>query len=339
MIAGAAIGSTVYYLSPTNKSEDGKPTINWIKSVLMGLGATAIVPVLFVTTQSQLLDNIEINKCNFCNTDSSNQKQEKLTAPVAAFQSKPSLNDSTSTDSVQKPESSTTASKGSGNQANEIRSKTPYNPAAGYLVWFGYCVLAAAAGFGFIKSLISKIATAEELDNAKKQISSLKFEKDKSENQKLANLLADEQKAQTHIAQTNTQFKAGPQPQFVWPLLPPVIHFDDPQKGRFGGQSQANGKKLQAEVSSSVLPAFYSVQLSVITISGTPLTGDVIFFLHNSFSKIVRIVTAQNGIAKLDSLLAYGAFTIGVVTDYGKTLLELDLSDPDLGFPKEFRVQ
>lgn len=340
MIIGAIVGGSVYFISPTNKADDGSPVIGWIKSVIFGLGATAIIPVLFVTTQSQLLDNIEIGKCSFCSTDSISHKKDTVVAQalVATPQNQNAVKDSSNKDTVKAAGTGSTASpnKPATNQSGSGNGQRPYNPATGYLLWFGYCVLAAAAGFGFIKSLISKVVTAEEQAKKDQAINTLNFKLDKAKNQNMANLMSDEQKAQTGITQINSEAENNLVPDFVWPVLPPATVSDDPQKGRFGGHSEVNGKKLQAEVTPSTFPGFYSVKLSVTTISGKPLSGDAVFFLHNSFSKIVRIVQAQNGIAHLEPLLAYGAFTVGVITDYGKTLLELDLSDSKLGFPKEF---
>ena len=44
----------------------------------------------------------------------------------------------------------------------------------------------------------------------------------------------------------------------------------------------------------------------------------------------------KNGKAIEEEILSYGAFTVGVITDNGKTMLELDLAE-DKSFPKEFR--
>ena len=112
---------------------------------------------------------------------------------------------------------------------------------------------------------------------------------------------------------------------------------NDPQKGRFGGESRANGREIIA----SVAPAKgntenYDISLTVrSTDASKPLIGTVIFYLHHTFKRKVRKVSVVDGVATLD-LLAYGAFTVGAVADDGETLLELDLSN-DPRFPKRFR--
>ncbi|MGZ5028100.1 MAG: pYEATS domain-containing protein [Methylobacter sp.] len=119
--------------------------------------------------------------------------------------------------------------------------------------------------------------------------------------------------------------------------LPPITVSDDPQKGRFGGSSEVNNRKISADVRQSGNSSrFFDIFLRVeSTATSNPLAGDVIFYLHDTFRSPVRVVKPSNGIAELQ-LLAYGAFTVGVVVDDGKTLLELDLAQ-DIRFPKRFR--
>lgn len=121
--------------------------------------------------------------------------------------------------------------------------------------------------------------------------------------------------------------------------LPPAgqVDPDDPQKGRFGGNAAANDRELTARVRPAPgNPGFFRILLEVRTKnSRRPLTGVVEFHLHDTFPQPVRSVTADGTKATLQ-LLAYGAFTVGVVADKGETLLELDLSEnPD--FPADFR--
>lgn len=59
-----------------------------------------------------------------------------------------------------------------------------------------------------------------------------------------------------------------------------------------------------------------------------------IFYLHPTFGRAVRQIKIRRGIARLD-VLAWGAFTVGVLLDDG-TKLELDLAELSSA-PKEFR--
>ncbi len=127
----------------------------------------------------------------------------------------------------------------------------------------------------------------------------------------------------------------------ILPPLPPVIHANDPRKGRFGGKSENNFCRLLAEVNPSDVPNFYHVKLWVESTDPLthPLQTEVIFYIHDSFSPSVNTYKPAeftDGKAVEDELLSFGAFTVGVITDNGKTLLELDLAD-DSRFPKEFR--
>jgi hypothetical protein len=74
--------------------------------------------------------------------------------------------------------------------------------------------------------------------------------------------------------------------------------------------------------------------------NNNPLNSDVILYIHDSFNpSIIRYTKSEiNKDGKIieDDILSYGAFTIGVITDNGKTLIELDLAE-DNSFPKEFR--
>jgi hypothetical protein len=102
---------------------------------------------------------------------------------------------------------------------------------------------------------------------------------------------------------------------------------DDPQKGKWGGHNELNGRRLQAKVT----PAkgsddWFSVLLEVVSADANrPLTGSVLFHLHPTFANPDRTVRVTQGVARL-SLLAYGAFTVGAEADNGETKLELDLS-------------
>jgi hypothetical protein len=117
----------------------------------------------------------------------------------------------------------------------------------------------------------------------------------------------------------------------------PPVDPDDPLKGRFGGKSADNGRRLSATVTPSKMRSgYFKVNLLVESLPGEPtLEGSVKFYLHPTFSPPQRTVTAVNGKARLE-LLSYGAFTVLAEADGGSSRLELDLAQ-DLLFPAEFR--
>jgi len=104
---------------------------------------------------------------------------------------------------------------------------------------------------------------------------------------------------------------------------------DDPWKGVFGGASTAYDRRIEAHVDPlDVDGQLFAVRLHVIsTDPAKPLRDAVQFFLHPTFPVSRPVVTVgPRGTADL-SLRAYGAFTVGVLADGGKTRLELDLAE------------
>lgn len=102
---------------------------------------------------------------------------------------------------------------------------------------------------------------------------------------------------------------------------------DDPRKGRFGRKHRQNGLELRARVALDS-PGWYRIDLTVASEieADPPRGGEVVFYYHNTFDPpYERVSLNQLGEAKT-TLYAYGAFTVGVVADKGKTALELDLS-------------
>lgn len=98
----------------------------------------------------------------------------------------------------------------------------------------------------------------------------------------------------------------------------------DPQKGQWGGTAEANGRLLRAEAT-GLKGRWLNFELIVESTTDRPLAGEVVFHLHPSFQKPVRVVQAAAGKATL-SLTSYGAFAVGALADEGQTRLELDLA-------------
>ena len=115
-----------------------------------------------------------------------------------------------------------------------------------------------------------------------------------------------------------------------------ITHPDDPQRGRWGGQSNRDGWQLAGRVA-EISRDWFSVQLEVGPEAGGDrrLTDKVEFHLHDSFGRPRRVRSAEAGRARLD-LEAYGAFTVGAAVQQDGTELELDLAElPDA--PRRFR--
>nr|WP_294943037.1 pYEATS domain-containing protein [uncultured Mucilaginibacter sp.] len=111
---------------------------------------------------------------------------------------------------------------------------------------------------------------------------------------------------------------------------------DDPQKGKWGGFAEANGRKLSAMVKEGNVSGFFTVKLMVTATNNVPLTGLVKFHLHDTFRNPDPVISASNNTAELQLNWVYGAFTVGVEADGGQTILELDLAELS-DAPKKFR--
>jgi hypothetical protein len=156
----------------------------------------------------------------------------------------------------------------------------------------------------------------------------------KSETDKFANLLLLLQALSPRTGPRKT--RPGPGPRKRMPPPPPgkeptsaaTSDPNDPEKNQWGGLAEIPGRRL------SVVPrpgglrsATQKFDLVVESLPGLPpLEGDVTFHLHPTFSEPVMVVAAKDGRAVLDDCEAYGAFTVGVSADQGRTRLELDLA-------------
>lgn len=126
----------------------------------------------------------------------------------------------------------------------------------------------------------------------------------------------------------------GPEPQLpasrVQVDRPKEGWDDDPNKTRFGGSPAANGRILEARLRPKAGPRSRAclVELEVrSTEPQRPLDGTVTVHLHPTFGRHTTYpLSVKKGRAR-DSFVSYGAFTIGVEADGGKTRLELDLMD------------
>jgi hypothetical protein len=113
-----------------------------------------------------------------------------------------------------------------------------------------------------------------------------------------------------------------------------VVHEDDPQKERWGGQAVVKGVHIKASVVSQKKDDNFAVTLIVEALPTQPkLEGRVAFFVHNSFDEEIYYDVATKGKATL-RLIAEKAFTAGAYIENG-TMLELDL-DKTPGYPADF---
>lgn len=346
LIAGIA-GGTVNYLLPSNEDAQRSKIRNWIQCVLLGTGATILVPLFLEIAQSRLLDNIHIGY--------EWQQTQPVKKSSTAIISKPTDSSTLKTDSNTTQPKTTTTKKTTEAQPEEF-------PLKNYLLWTAYCFLAAAAGVRFINNIMDSVIKDRQIANLKDQNAETEKQKQEAEAKKAAaeqqqreaeaqkataekqkEMLTMQNKVNLQEAEQTVVASMAPAPlaairNVALPAIGEITHSDDPQKGRFGGKREGNNKRLEAAVIKSSIPMFYNVIIWVEATNGQPLKGEVIMYLHDSFANPVRVIKEEEfteGKAMV-KVKAWGAFTAGAVCDNGATLLEYDLSLDDK-FPKEFR--
>lgn len=111
---------------------------------------------------------------------------------------------------------------------------------------------------------------------------------------------------------------------------------NDPNKGKWGGNSELNGFKLQADVKPLLSDVLFSLTLFVRDLERRDvIEGSMVsFHLHPTFEPETISAPFKNGEATIH-LQAWGAFTVGVEISDG-TRLELDLSTVS-NVPDSFR--
>ena len=111
---------------------------------------------------------------------------------------------------------------------------------------------------------------------------------------------------------------------------------NDPQKGKWGEEAEANGRKITAVFGNKDKTAgVYPVTISIDSIDAqkNPLTGVAIFYMPLDISGGVQSVVVVNGKAELKLKIEH-VFTIGAECDNCETKLELDLRDV-IGVPAD----
>jgi hypothetical protein len=151
---------------------------------------------------------------------------------------------------------------------------------------------------------------------------------------------------QPTVSMPNAPASAGTAPSFASsvpsdqpPPAPKVVHKDDPQLDRWGGQAERNGRALRASLASVEGETFYFGAI-VESTDGSPLAGPVVFHLHDTYQPsiipVTRIVDDRH--AALRDLSSYGVFAIGAqVKDRSGSWTSLELNLAALpGLPKRF---
>lgn len=197
-----------------------------------------------------------------------------------------------------------------------------------FFIFGGFCLFASITSFKFISTLSDKVY--KELEEVKQEA---------SENRKRVEQAKDSMRAMKEVI---AQGQASPDmfKQVIDNVDLSAIDqvSDDPQKGQWGGKRKDNDREIKAEL----IPIdddddWYRIKLTVSSTSPSkPLSGRVKFHLHPTFKPRVREVPVVNGIAE-ETVIAWGAFTIGAEADNGETRLEIDLADKDIKASDKFK--
>ncbi len=209
-----------------------------------------------------------------------------------------------------------------------------------YLIFGGFCLLAAISSRTFIQSLSSKVL--HEVKEAKRVSQDAHRESARATDvAESAHLLAEVAQDSAiydlgsgkYVSQkTNRPMGAGGH------KVAPGGNLDDPRAGQFGGNSVSGNREIVAEIRRDAhRPEWRIVTLKVRSTDEKPLEGQVTFFLHPSFRNSTPVVPVLNGEASL-TLATWGAFTAGAVADEGTTKLEINLAKhPDADEPWKSR--
>ncbi len=214
---------------------------------------------------------------------------------------------------------------------------------------FGLGVVGYFSAFGFLGGYLStRLLLARLLRMADKSVEQIARETGEEAGKKealaavgsdLTALVRNVTQPQVAAATTDADKELAKRAEAWKPTAEPK-ELDDPQKGRFGGQAEAANRRLEATVSGSrgANSELFRIDLRVVSTDphNAALTGPVKFFLHDTFDPDTYVVMANGGTAALSDLVAWGAFTVGVMCDGGKTMLELDLATLT-DAPKKFR--
>jgi hypothetical protein len=334
MILTGVLGGIINYLLAGGPNDSKKTKLP--NSIVIGIGATLLVPLFLQIAQSKILENLHDGWTK------EEAKTDPLKNPAAVYR----YIDTTK----QKKDTILLAALQKDNNAASKPVPPSNNPFQNYFLFIAYCLLASTAGSRFINMLIDGVIKGEKLTQLESENKTLEKDiKKRTANSQLSQQQEHEKVKEQLIGENKTELEKNVMLDSgmshtalpILPELPPVTHPDDPQKGRFGGKAKNNFRELKGEVTSSSTLNFYRVKIWVESTDpqNYPLNSDVIFYIHDSFSPSVFTYKPnefKNGMAIENGILSYGAFTVGVITDNGKTLLELDLVDVP-GAPKQFK--
>jgi hypothetical protein len=191
---------------------------------------------------------------------------------------------------------------------------------------------------GISADLAQQVARNNEKVETTKSVA---LELDQQLNQKLSQIADDIRRLRlstgTDMAPADATQETGSDPDGI---SSPIIHPQDPQKGRFGGQEERDGISLSATVKSSTVDEqWQKVTLRVHGGKSSNLRGFVDFYLHDTFQPNHYRIPVTNNVATL-AVRAWGAFTVGALAGEARIPLELDLAtSPHVSAPMAWKAR
>lgn len=321
MIVTGIVGGLVDFITPPTTGEPAKKAFH---SILYGIAATLLVPLFLEFLQSRILNDVEPG---WTTRTTLVRREQTIT------QTQTAANTSTLQD--------TAGRKAPANTTVAVKENAPDSSVwKDYLIYAGYCLIAAVGGLRFIRQVSDNITRrVTELEKQTSEVgkTATQAEQKADSAQQTASQAQEQAQDAKATADSAAQISTNVvMPDFVEPvsraaqtrsaprtLSNPDPH--DPNKGQFGGKATQAGRRLTARVE-QLKPKVYLVILEVSALPGAePLVQPVTFFLHPTFIPAQVRVTPKSGVARLQ-LRAWGAFTVGAEIAQEATLLELDLS-------------
>ncbi|RYD90838.1 MAG: hypothetical protein EOP54_23410, partial [Sphingobacteriales bacterium] len=148
MLFTGIIGGSVYWILPANTNDNGTRIRPWWESILLGIGATLLIPLFLEIAQSNLLDDIHYNRWNILGSENIVNGNTGDTTKIAI-----------SIDTTK------TAAKGKQRAGKVPKARvqpkryliTNDEKLKNYLILAAYCFLAAAAGTRFINTIMDGV--------------------------------------------------------------------------------------------------------------------------------------------------------------------------------------
>ena len=179
MLLAGIVGGGINYILPSNTGEDKVKIRKFLNCIIMGVGATILIPLFLEIAQSKLMDNIHYGwSIQNKECDCSQEGEDSLLLKVT-FQADTTKRIASDTVKVATEKPKVTSSGNISTAANNCCV-----PLKNYFLFAAYCLLAAAAGFRFINSITDSVLKDKQIAEAQKGKAKAEEGKEKAEEEK-----------------------------------------------------------------------------------------------------------------------------------------------------------